>query len=282
MIVPREVPDASRVGRHYDDLDDPYRDIWGEHLHHGLWRTGRESPEVATTQLMRTVTDAACLKAGDHVVDIGCGYGGTSRFMASEYGVRVTGYTVSEAQWKYATAPERRSDQLEYRLCSWEVNGLADASMDAAIAIECFTHMPSKEKFLAEAYRVLKPGGRLSMAVWMTEVNPTGWRVKHLLEPICREGRLVGMGSAGEYRQMMEAAGFVVRKEEDWSQQVKRTWSLCARRLGWKLGTSPRYWKMLFDRSNGNRIFAVTLARILAAYRNGAMRYGFYVLEKPV
>ena len=53
MITPQQMPTVEAVGRHYDDLDVYYRDIWGEHVHHGLWETGRESPEAACERLIR-------------------------------------------------------------------------------------------------------------------------------------------------------------------------------------------------------------------------------------
>jgi tocopherol O-methyltransferase len=43
MIVPREPQTGEDVAGHYDELDHVYREVWGEHVHHGLWRTGRES-----------------------------------------------------------------------------------------------------------------------------------------------------------------------------------------------------------------------------------------------
>ena len=42
MIVPNAPQSAADVAGHYDELDAVYRAIWGEHVHHGLWRTGRE------------------------------------------------------------------------------------------------------------------------------------------------------------------------------------------------------------------------------------------------
>ena len=47
MITPREVQSAADVAGHYDDLDTFYREIWGDHVHHGYWTTGRETPEQA-------------------------------------------------------------------------------------------------------------------------------------------------------------------------------------------------------------------------------------------
>ncbi len=47
MIVPSELPSSTDVAEHYDELDWVYREIWGEHVHHGLWLTGVETPETA-------------------------------------------------------------------------------------------------------------------------------------------------------------------------------------------------------------------------------------------
>ncbi|MBW8754357.1 MAG: SAM-dependent methyltransferase, partial [Sphingomonadales bacterium] len=44
MIVPDVPQTAAGVALHYDELDPAYRRIWGEHVHHGYWLTGRETP----------------------------------------------------------------------------------------------------------------------------------------------------------------------------------------------------------------------------------------------
>ena len=52
------------------------------------------------------------------------------------------------------------------------------------------------------------------------------------------------------------------RPQQELSRHVRKTWWICGRRLLGKLCTSPRYMKALFDRHNGNRVFAITLFRI--------------------
>jgi tocopherol O-methyltransferase len=64
--------DASVVANHYNELDVFYRELWGEHLHHGLWITGQESSQVAVRHLVDVVAKEAQIKAGDHVIDIDC------------------------------------------------------------------------------------------------------------------------------------------------------------------------------------------------------------------
>src|SRR3954468_19248407 len=83
MIVPREQVSPGAVGTHYDALDRWYREIWGEHVHHGLWLQRRDPPDVAARRLADHVADLAGVGQGDRVADAGCGYGGTSRRLAA-------------------------------------------------------------------------------------------------------------------------------------------------------------------------------------------------------
>jgi tocopherol O-methyltransferase len=78
---------------------------------------------------------------------------------------------------------------------------------------------------------------------------------------------------------MAERAGFTIAGMEDLSENVRRTWSICARRVLGKLLTDPRYVRFLFDRSAANRIFALTLLRLLIAYRTRSMRYCLMIFE---
>src|SRR6188508_1375134 len=70
----RPIP-LKAVANHYDELDRIYREVWGEHVHHGLWRTGRESPSEAVEALTALVAEQAGIRPGDRVCDIGSGYG---------------------------------------------------------------------------------------------------------------------------------------------------------------------------------------------------------------
>ena len=57
MIFPRDPQTAADVGGHYDELDETYRTIWGEHVHHGYCGTGRATPEQATADLVGLVAE---------------------------------------------------------------------------------------------------------------------------------------------------------------------------------------------------------------------------------
>ncbi|MDF9279352.1 class I SAM-dependent methyltransferase [Arthrobacter sp. EH-1B-1] len=276
MILPNTVQNAVAVADHYDELDPVYRHVWGDHVHHGLWATGRETPAEAVVALAKTVGDRLNLAPGVECVDIGCGYGSTARQLAETCAVHVTGFTLSAEQANYAAAHPVPGVDIQLR--DWLDNGLIDASAHAAWAIESSEHMVDKPRFFAEAHRVLAPGGRLVVCAWLAETDASGWKVRHLLEPICREGRLPSMGTREEYEAMAMAAGFVVTDYEDVSGRVARTWTICARRLV-KALLLDRDTRRLAFRAR-NRIFVLSIPRLILAYRTGAMRYGIFTLSK--
>jgi tocopherol O-methyltransferase len=278
MIIPKTAQNAADVAKHYDNLDRFYREIWGEHVHHGLWRTGRETPLEACEALSAAVADRLALKPGDTVCDVGCGYGGTSRILA-DMGAEVTGLTLSTAQLAYANSAHPRANPV-LMVRDWLENRFPDASFDAVLSIESSEHMVDKPLFFAEVARTLKPGGRFANCVWLSSENPGPAAINHLLEPICREGRLPSMGSESEYRAMMAQAGLEVTGFEDLTAQVWRTWWLCLARAARGIFTDRTYRAFLLDPRNSDRSFAITLLRILWAYRSGAMRYGLFAARK--
>ncbi len=268
------------VAGHYDSLDRFYREIWGEHVHHGLWESRRDSTERATRRLIDLVASEADLRPGDLVCDVGCGYGGTSRVLAADYDAEVTGLTVSPAQHAYAEAADPGAANPSYLLRDWLQNDLDSGSFDAVIAIESTEHMADLGEFFAEAARVLRPGGRLVICAWLTRGHPNRWERRHLIGPICREGRMRGMGTVEDYHRLARDSGLEITRSQDLSGRVKRTWPICAGRVAGALVRDPSYRRFLFDRENDHKVFALTLFRIWLAYELGTMRYGILTAEK--
>ncbi|MBM1172302.1 SAM-dependent methyltransferase [Microvirga arabica] len=281
MIVPRKVQTSAAVAEHYDELDPFYREIWGEHLHHGLWKSGRETLSEAVEALLAHLAGALELHPGQHICDVGCGYGATAEWLARRYGVRVTGVTLSSVQLRKAQTRSAASPLLHFNLQDWLGNTFESESFDCVIAIESSEHMPDKQRFFDEVSRTLRPGGRFAVCAWLARDSARSWEERYLLEPICREGRLPGMGNESEYCAWASKAGLVVDGFEDLSARVRRTWALCTGRVARKLLTHRQYRRYLLDARARNRIFALSVPRIWIAYLTGSMRYGLMTAHKP-
>jgi tocopherol O-methyltransferase len=279
VIVPDAPPTVDDVAVHYDELDAAYRRIWGHHVHHGYWRTGGESPAEAAEALVRLVAARLALSPGQAVCDIGCGYGATAVALAERHGVSVVGLTVSAVQERVARPHATPGVTVLRR--DWLDNGLPDASFDRAYAVESSEHMADKQRFFTEAARVLRPGGRLVVCAWLEGEGVRPWEVRHLLAPICAEGRLPGMGSRVDYQELASRAGLVLTGYEDISRNVRRTWTICLRRLLVCLVTDRAVRRLVFSPAVRSRGFVLSLPRLAVALRTGAMRYGVFVWERP-
>ena len=282
MISSKTEITGDAIALHYDELDHFYRDIWGEHVHHGLWITGRESREKAVEQLAARIAQEARIGKGTQVCDVGCGYGATARMLANEYGAGVTALTISPAQHRYAIERDPSSTNPRYLLCDWLKNDLPAGSFDAVIAIESSEHMPDKAAFFAQAFRVLRPGGRCVVSAWLAREEASGLESRFLLEPVTREGRMPGMGTESDYRRLFGLAGFAFDTFAELTRQVKKTWPMCAWLFALGLLRDPAYVKFLFNSHKRNRVFALTMLRIWLAYNTGSMRYGIFTANKPI
>ena len=286
MIAARKEIREADIASHYNELDRFYRAIWGEHVHHGLWLRGDETRAQALRQLAELAAREAAVGKGMRVVDIGCGYGATAQLLAGEFGAEVTGITISEAQHTIAQARSishsshpSYSSYPTYILGDWLKNSLPAESFDAALAIESSEHM-DKPGFFAQAWRVLRPGGRLVVTAWLSREAPSANQERWLIEPICREGRMPHLGTESDYRRMAGDAGFAVERFQDVTRQIARTWPTIVRVFFWNLVRKPAYIRFLFDPKSKNAIFGLTIVRLWIAFRTGAMRYGVFTFTK--
>lgn len=265
------------AAEHYDRLDQFYRQLWGEHVHHGFWSDPTFSSEEAVIHLVHRVARDAHIGEGTDVWDIGCGYGAPARTWAAEYGARVTGFTVSERQYTYAEHRAGSDGNPEYRLQDVLENDLQNESMDAAVAIESISHIRDQPKVLREVARVLRSEGRFVGCVWMAAPSPPAWARRYLLEPICEEGRLSGLPTATDLRRWTTDVGLDVIRLDDVTPLVRQTWTVVLGRFVRALCTDPSLLRTLFDATESERVFARALPRIWLAQYLGVLRYGWLV-----
>jgi cyclopropane-fatty-acyl-phospholipid synthase len=167
LLRPNSVRTSRRnISEHYDLGNDFYA-LW---LDETMTYSSAlfESEEQSLAEAQRAKYDALCrkleLKPSDHVLEIGCGWGGFCTHAAREYGCRVTAVTISEEQHKYATervARDGLADRVEIRLQDYRhVKG----QFDKIASIEMLEAVGDAylETYFAKCHEVLKPDGLLA------------------------------------------------------------------------------------------------------------------------
>ena len=97
MATPR-VNEKHKIIEHYDVASPYYYTLWGEHLHHGYWIRGDETKERAQIQLIEHLAQSAKIQPGRRILDVGCGTGASSIYLAKHYKVEANGdYDFSRA-----------------------------------------------------------------------------------------------------------------------------------------------------------------------------------------
>jgi len=157
------------AAKHYDECYYDYLFAWCNHdnlaLHYGYWNTPQPyNQHKALLNKNQILFDLANISATDKVLDAGCGIGGSSIWLAKQYGVRATGITISAKQANYAARHARRhgvADLVDFQIADFCATPFADASFDVVWALESSCHALNKADFVREAFRVLRPGGKL-------------------------------------------------------------------------------------------------------------------------
>lgn len=265
------------VERHYDSLLLLYRAFWGEHIHHGLWSHGDEPPAAAQERLVAHLADRAEIRDSDRVLDVGCGYGASARWLARQRGCPVTGITISRGQARLARRLALRQGLLPGAVALVRGDAAAlpfDArSFDVIWVIECIEHLANKPAFIRDAERLLRPGGRLALCSWQRGAGiPAS---EPLVRQVCEAFLCPSLASASEYVSYCEEAGLRVMERDDLTEGVRRTWKILMQRVG-----RPWLAPVRLLVGSGTRRFVDGFAVIDRAYEAGKMSYGLLVASK--
>lgn len=154
---------------HYD-LGNNFYSLWLDKTmtySSALFETGQESHETAQIAKYASLIDQMGVQPGEHILEIGCGWGGFAEYAAKERGLKVTGLTISEEQFNYAVEridKEGLSDLVNFKLQDYRdelgtYDGVASIEMFEAVGQN---YWPSYFETVRER---LKPGKNATLQI---------------------------------------------------------------------------------------------------------------------
>lgn len=160
------------------------------------------------------IIDALALTDRSHVLDLGSGLGGPARTLAEVAGCTVTGIDLTPEFCEAATALSEwtgLSGLTRFRVGDATATGLPDGAMDGALTVHVAMNIPAKPALYAEAFRVLRPGGRF---VVYDVLQGEGGSVRYPV-PWANDETTSFLATPDEMREMLAAAGFDLVSEAD-------------------------------------------------------------------
>ena len=162
----------------------------------------------------RAIARLAGLESGMRVADFCAGLGGPARFLACEYSVHVTGVELNKARVAGAreltglVGLENRVEVIEGNVLAVP---LAANVFDAVVSQEAMLHVLDKAAALGEAWRILKPSGRLVFTDWVAHRPLDSADAEVLWQGLAAQT----LQSIPGYESLIAKVGFEVRSSED-------------------------------------------------------------------
>lgn len=226
-----------RIQEFYDASSGLWEKVWGEHMHHGYYGSEgniKKERRQAQIDLIEELLKWSGVQQAEKILDVGCGIGGSSLYLAQKYNATATGITLSPVQAaraKERSATAGMSEKTEFLVADALQMPFADGSFDFVWSMESGEHMADKEQFLRECYRVLKPGGTFLMATWChrptkSPNQPLTPDELHHLAEIYRVYCLPFVISLPEYEAIAKNLSFQNIRTDDWSKAVAPFWNV--------------------------------------------------------
>lgn len=156
--------------QHYEVPTEFYQYCLGPHLKYssGYWKPGVNDIETSERDMLTITCERADLQDGQNVLELGCGWGSLSLFMAARYPkstFKVVSNSKTQKEHIDSTARERGITNLEVITMDMNIFDI-EMTFDRVVSVEMFEHMRNYEKLLAKVESKLKPDGKLFVHIF--------------------------------------------------------------------------------------------------------------------
>ncbi|PWA57744.1 gamma-tocopherol methyltransferase [Artemisia annua] len=287
------------IAEFYDESSLMWENIWGEHMHHGYYDTDAVDVQLSDhrSAQIRMVEQALAFanvlddpeKKPKSIVDVGCGIGGSSRYLAKKYGAECCGITLSPVQAERAQAladAQGLGDKVPSLIVSFQVadalnQPFPDGKFDLVWSMESGEHMPDKLKFVGELVRVAAPGATIIIVTWChrdlsSDEKSLRPEEQKILDKICSSFYLPAWCSTADYVKLLESLSLQDIESADWSGNVAPFWpAVIKTALSWKGITSllRSGWKTIRG--------AMVMPLMIEGFKKDIIKFSIITCRKP-
>lgn len=262
-------------------------------MHHGFYEPGavveisdHRSAQIRMIEQSLSFASVAedPLKKPKSIVDVGCGIGGSSRYLSRKYDAECCGITLSPVQAERAqalAAAQGLSSKVSFQVADALNQPFPDGKFDLVWSMESGEHMPDKLKFVSELARVAAPGATIIIVTWChRDLSPNEKSLrpeeKRILDKICDGFYLPAWCSTADYIKLLESLSLKDIKAADWSDNVAPFWpAVIKSALSWNGLTSllQSGWKTIRG--------ALVMPLMIEGFQKGVIKFSIITCKKP-
>ncbi len=217
----------NKIVSYYQDCEFQFKTSW--HLedcltmNFGYWDETTTDLNTALLKKNEILADYVDLKATDKVLDLGCGVGGTLIYLAENKGNSGLGITLVKKQVtksRQAAKKHKVLDKINFLQADFSKTKLESNSFDVIISMESAGYAIDKTFFLAEVYRLLRPGGRYIIADFFKTTDDLGFEGEKIVSELLNGWAANSYTTSRVYGNLMSKVGLKNIRNKDITNNI--------------------------------------------------------------